>query len=209
MTKKKAEVSKVAGALYDLVTTSPTSKLPQAANPQQASLDIIKMAAWKSAGVSGALAIPPGPLGMLTILPDLLAIWRIQAQMVADIAAVHGKSGYLTREAMLFCLFKHGTSQLLRDVVVRVGERYVLRRTSLRVIERICERLGLRVTQRMLGASISRWIPIAGAVAVGWYTRYDTKQVGQSALDLFSREIDTETTEMKDVGDDLTERNLP
>ncbi|WP_374000265.1 hypothetical protein [Bdellovibrio bacteriovorus] len=209
MKTKKSDVSKVASTLYDLVTTSPTSHFPPALDPHQASQDIIKKAAWKSAGVSGALAIPPGPLGMLTILPDLLAIWRIQAQMVADIAAVHGKSGYLTQEAMLFCLFKHGASQLLRDVVVRVGERYILRRTSLRMIERMCERLGLRVTQRMLGASISRWIPIAGAVAVGWYTRYDTKQVGQSALDLFSRDIDTETTELKDVGDDLTERNLP
>lgn len=209
MGTKKSDASKVASTLYDLVTAAPSSQLSPASDPYKASQDIIKMAAWKSAGVSGALAIPPGPLGMLTILPDLLAIWRIQAQMVADIAAVHGKSGYLTREALLFCLFKHGASQLLRDVVVRVGERYVLRRTSLRMIERVCERLGLRVTQRMLGASISRWIPIAGAVAVGWYTRYDTKQVGQSALDLFSREIATDATEIKDVGEEPTERNLP
>nr|BFD60203.1 hypothetical protein CKG001_23100 [Bdellovibrio sp. CKG001] len=209
MRTKKSDASKVASTLYDLVTAAPSSQLSPASDPYKASQDIIKMAAWKSAGVSGALAIPPGPLGMLTILPDLLAIWRIQAQMVADIAAVHGKSGYLTREALLFCLFKHGASQLLRDVVVRVGERYVLRRTSLRMIERVCERLGLRVTQRMLGASISRWIPIAGAVAVGWYTRYDTKQVGQSALDLFSREIATDATEIKDVGEEPTERNLP
>nr|BFD63615.1 hypothetical protein BdHM001_22960 [Bdellovibrio sp. HM001] len=209
MGTKKSDASKVASTLYDLVTAAPSSQLSPASDPYKASQDIIKMAAWKSAGVSGALAIPPGPLGMLTILPDLLAIWRIQAQMVADIAAVHGKSGYLTREALLFCLFKHGASQLLRDVVVRVGERYVLRRTSLRMIERVCERLGLRVTQRMLGASISRWIPIAGAVAVGWYTRYDTKQVGQSALDLFSREIATDATEIKDVGEEPTERTLP
>lgn len=205
MRTKKTDASMVASTLYDLVTAAPSSQLSPTSDPYNASQDIIKKAAWKSAGVSGALAAPPGPLGMLTILPDLLAIWRIQSQMVADIAAVHGKSGYLTREALLFCLFKHGASQLLRDVVVRVGERYILRRTSLRMIERVCERLGLRVTQRMLGASISRWIPIAGAVAVGWYTRYDTRQVGQSALDLFSKEIATETPEVKDIDEELTE----
>lgn len=125
--------------------------------------------------------------------------------MVSDIAAIHGKTGFLTREALLFCLFKHGASQLFRDIVVRVGERYVLRKTSLRMVQRLCERLGLRVSQRMLGATISRWIPVAGAVAVGWYTRYDTQQVGQSALDLFSKDIDTD--EMKDVTE--SERNLP
>lgn len=35
----------------------------------------------------------PGPLGLLTILPDMYAIWRVQAQLVADIAAVYGKTG--------------------------------------------------------------------------------------------------------------------
>jgi len=32
----------------------------------------------------------------MTILPDLFGIWRIQAQLVADIAAVYGKTGFLT-----------------------------------------------------------------------------------------------------------------
>ncbi|WP_374033553.1 hypothetical protein ACES2I_12420 [Bdellovibrio bacteriovorus] len=205
MALRKSSAVGIANSLLDLVSQIPASTHQTSNTPVKDSAQVIKSASLRAASVSAALAIPPGPLGMVTILPDLLLIWRIQAQMVSDIAAIHGKTGFLTREALLFCLFKHGASQLFRDIVVRVGERYVLRKTSLRMVQRLCERLGLRVTQRMLGASISRWIPVAGAVAVGWYTRYDTKQVGQSALDLFSKDITTD--EMKDVTE--SERNLP
>ncbi len=56
-------------------------------------------AAQKAALVSGSLALPPGPLGMLTVLPDLLLIWKLQRQMVADIFALHGRTAELTRHA--------------------------------------------------------------------------------------------------------------
>ncbi|ASD63161.1 hypothetical protein [Bdellovibrio bacteriovorus] len=205
MAEPKSKATGIANSLLDLVSQIPDSPHKASNTPVKDSAHVIKSASLRAASVSAALAIPPGPFGMMTILPDLILIWRIQAQMVSDIAAIHGKTGFLTREALLFCLFKHGASQLFRDIVVRVGERYVLRKTSLRMVQRLCERLGLRVSQRMLGATISRWIPVAGAVAVGWYTRYDTQQVGQSALDLFSKDIDTD--EMKDVTE--SERNLP
>lgn len=209
MAKRNSEIAGIANSLLDLIAQIPASNRLPSENPKKTAQDIINTAALKSAGISAALAIPPGPLGLLTVLPDLVAIWRIQAQMVSDIAAIYGKSGFLTREALLFCLFKHGAHQLFRDVVVRVGERYVLRKTSLRFVQRMCERLGLRVSQRVLGATVSRWIPIAGAVAVGWYTRYDTKQVGQSALELFSHDLENSPEELKDVGDETSERNQP
>jgi len=57
--------------------------------------------------VAGTLALPPGPLGWMTILPEMVGVWKIQAQMVADIAALYGKTATLTQEQMLYCLFKH------------------------------------------------------------------------------------------------------
>lgn len=192
MPTQQQQASSVTASILDLIAKPPTSRLAPSPQPLKDAQKIIRKAAWQSAGISGALAIPPGPLGMLTVLPDLLAIWRLQAQMVADIAALYGKTGYLTRESLLFCLFKHGSSQLFRDIIARVGERYVLRRTSLRTVQRIAEKLGLRVTQRVLGKSISRWIPVIGAVAVGLYARYDTQHVGYDTIDLFSRDIDSE-----------------
>ncbi len=92
--------------------------------------EIARIAARNAALLSGSLALPPGPLGMLTVLPDLYLIWKIQRQMVADIFALHGRTAELTRTHMLYCLFRHMASQVLRDVVVRAGERALVRQLS-------------------------------------------------------------------------------
>ncbi len=156
---------------------------------------LVASAEWRAAGIASALALPPGPLGMLTILPDLYAIWRIQSQLVADIAAVYDKTAKLGHQEMLYCLFRHGAAQAFRDIVLRVGERVLVRQTSLRGLQKVIERVGVRVTQRVLGETVSRWLPIIGAVGIGWYAKYDTHAVGESAREFFSCEIDIEPLE--------------
>lgn len=147
----------------------------------------------KAAAISGALALPPGPLGLVTIIPDLITIWRIQQTMVADIAAAYGKSASLVKKTMIYCLFKHGSAALMRDLVVRVGERYLVQRTAVRAVQQILQKVGVRITQRVIGKSITRWIPLLGALGVGAYAYYDTTQVAATAIELFSKDIVMET----------------
>jgi len=150
--------------------------------------DMTMAAASQSAAVAGALSLPPGPLGMLTVIPDLIAVWHIQRQLVADIAACYGKSAELRGEAMVYCLFRHAAAQVVRDLAVRVGQRLLLRSVPVRVMERSLQRVGLVVSQRAMGRALSRWVPIAGAVGVGAYAFYDTVQVGKTARALFEQE---------------------
>jgi hypothetical protein len=151
----------------------------------------------KAATLSGTLALPPGPLGMATILPDLLAIWHLQRAIVADIAAAHGKTDYLGKETMIYCLFKHGGAALMRDVVTRTGERFLVRRAALRAVQQLLQKIGVRVTQRVIGKMITRWIPLLGAFGVGAYAYYDTTQVAANAIELFSGDIELEDDNMK------------
>lgn len=151
----------------------------------------------KAASVSGVLAIPPGPLGLPTILPDLLAVWQIQKKMVADIAAVHGKSALLSKELMVFCLFKHGAAMLLRDFAARAGERLLLRPVTQRALQHALRKIGVRITQKVIGKTIGRYVPLVGAVALGGYAYYDTSRVAATAIDAFSREIALEGDEPK------------
>jgi uncharacterized protein (DUF697 family) len=151
---------------------------------------LARKSATRAAALSGALALPPGIFGMLTVLPDLVAIWRIQAQMVADIAGLYGREVELTRAHMVYCLFRHATSQLARDVVVRAGERLVFRQMSGGALRSVLSSVGMSITQRVAGTAASRWLPVIGAVAVAGYAYYDTLQVAKTAIGLL------ETTEM-------------
>lgn len=141
-------------AVLDFIGNIPTTDEVESANPIERARSITRTAAAKAAGVSGTLSLPPGPAGWLTILPDLMAVWRIQAQMIADIAGAFGKQAYLTQEQMMFCLFRHAAAQAVRDLVVRVGERILIRRVSLPTLQSITRKIGVRLTQRIIGRSV-------------------------------------------------------
>jgi hypothetical protein len=187
--KVEAGSRKIAEAILKLIGKIPKSAKRVSSTPHETARELANASAAKAALVSGGLALPPGPLGWLTILPDLVAIWKLQSQMVADIAALYGKSATLTQEQMLYCLFKHAAAQAVRDFVVRVGERAIVQRATLKVLQTAAQRVGVKVTQRALGAAAARWIPIVGAVGVGAYAYYDTAQVARTAIELFSGQI--------------------
>jgi uncharacterized protein (DUF697 family) len=148
----------------------PATREPRHANPTARAEEIIQSAAVKAATVSGSLALPPGPLGLATLLPDLVIVWRIQAQMVADVAGAFGQRALLNREHLARCLFKHAASQMVRDVAVRVGERVIRRQASNRLLGRVLQRVSM---------------PVVGTVAVAAYAFKDTQSVGQAAIELF------------------------
>ena len=189
--------SSISDAIYKLVSSIPDSSEHLSSEPKRKAQSLATSACMRAAGISTTLSLPPGPVGMLTIIPDLVAIWKIQSQLVSDIAAGFGKSGALTRESMIYCLFRHGSAALVRDLVVRVGERVVIRRASLRIFQQLLSKIGIRVTQRVVGRTLSRWIPVLGALGVGAYAYYDTGEVAKNAIELFSKDIDVEPEKKK------------
>ena len=179
--------------LEDLATSIPVSTEPASSNPQARAREIMRVAGLRAGAMSATMALPPGPLGMLTVIPDLMKVWRIQQQMVADIASCFGKSAQLSRQMMVYCLFRHGAAMLVRDVVARVGERIIVKQVGLRVIQQTLRRIGIHVTERTIGRSLSRWLPIIGPVLIGGYSLLDTRTVGKTAIDSFSRRIEMES----------------
>ena len=181
---------RIAEAILNFVGRVPASVEHKSRNPAARARSIANSAAARAALTAGSLALPPGPLGWLTILPELVTVWKIQAQMVADIAAIYGKDAALTREQMIYCLFRHAAAQAVRDLVVRVGERLLVQRVSIRVLQGIAERIGVRITQQAIGKGVSRWVPVIGALGVGAYAYYDTGQVARTAIELFRGEVE-------------------
>ncbi|QCB48674.1 hypothetical protein E5678_09955 [Hydrogenophaga sp. PAMC20947] len=185
----------IAEAILPFMGQVPNSDERKSQKPEEASRKLANAAASKAAMAAGALALPPGAIGWLTILPEMMGVWNIQKQMVADIAAVYGKQKTLTPEQVVYCLFQHTAAQGVRDLVVRVGQRTLVRRASPRLIGAITRRIGAKLAQRALGKGMARWLPIVGAVGVGAYAYYDTAQVAATAIDLFEGVIEVEAIE--------------
>lgn len=176
---------RVSDAIMNLISAVPTSSEASSATPGARAKLLARNAARTSAGISGGAAMAPGPLGMLTLLPDIFAVWKVQAQMVSDIAATYGKTATLTRQHMVYCLFKHSAAQLLRDVIVREGTRYLVLPVTMQMMRSLVSKIGIKVSERTFGKALARYVPVAGAVGVGAYAYYDTKKVAQTAIELF------------------------
>jgi hypothetical protein len=182
-------LDQLAQKLLEVIVHVPATAEPASQTPEARSRAIIRKAALKAAGAAGTLALPPGPWGMLTVLPDLVTVWKIQAQMVADIAGAYGQTALLSPEQMLYCLFRQTAGQAVRDLVVRLGDRLAIRRAPLQVIQRALRQIGLKVAQRLAGRTASRWLPVVGALGVAAYAYRDTRRVGHTAIAVFSRAV--------------------
>ena len=186
--------------LESMLAKIPESQESLAKNPTKRAKEIMHEASIKAGMISAGLALPPGPLGILTVIPDLLQIWRLQQQMVADIAACYGKSASLTQEMMVYCLFRHGAAMFARDLLVRVGERMIMKESSVRLIQQVLQRVSIEVSQKMIGKSVSRWVPLVGPAMIGWYSWHDTKKVAQTAMDTFMRDL-SEASDVEVLGE--------
>jgi hypothetical protein len=171
----------VDGAIERVISHVPPPRTHAMTHPAQEADAIAQRAARQAALLSGSLALPPGPLGMLTVLPDLYLIWKTQRQMVADIFALYGRTAELTRVHMLYCLFRHAASHVLRDVAVRTGQRIIVQQLSVGGLKGIVGKVGITISKRVAGTAVSRWVPLAGAAAVGAYAYWDTLQVAKTA----------------------------
>ncbi len=189
------EHGRITEAILDFVSKVPESKVSSAKDPSSEARRLASRAAQRAALTAGSLALPPGPLGWLTLLPELIAIWKIQGQMVSDIAAAYGRHATLGREQMMWCLFRHTAAQAFRDLVVRMGDRLVFGRMSYGVAQRVARQVGVKLTQRTISKGLSRWLPVVGALGVGAYAYYDTGQVATTAIAMFDGDMEIEETD--------------
>lgn len=174
----------VTGMIERVITDLPVPRASPSAHPDPAARILAREAARRAALISGSLALPPGPVGLLTVLPDIYVIWKIQRQLVADTFALHGRTADLTRTHMLYCMFRHAASHVLRDVAVRAGQRVVVNQMSSVAFRSALGSISAAVTRRLAGKTASRWIPLAGAAAVAGYAYWDTLQVAKTAQQL-------------------------
>ncbi len=150
---------------------------------------IIKHSALKSSSVSATLALPGGVLGYLSMIPDMAVVWQIQSQLISNIAAAYGKHSLVTREQMLWCMFRQIGVGALKEVIVQQGSQYIVKQIGPKLKKQILEKIGYNVLKASGGKAFSRIVPLVGTVSAGALTYYDTWRVGKNAMEFYSRDV--------------------
>jgi uncharacterized tellurite resistance protein B-like protein/uncharacterized protein (DUF697 family) len=157
--------------------------------------NIINDYANKNAVISGGASLIPGPLGMLTVVPEIISVTRNQLAMIYEIGLAHGQEKVITKE-LLAAVLASATGASLGALIIVHGSKIIVKRASLRVFQQIVILLGGKLTQQVLKSSISRWIPFVGAAAMAAWSYQSTKLIAAKAIEVFRKEIEIEAEEI-------------
>lgn len=151
--------------------------------------ELIAKTSNTNAAISGAVGMIPGPWGMAAAVPEIVLIIKNQMRMIYDIGMAQGKSTKDMTPELILGVFVSSTGSAAVGVLSMQGSKILVKRSSLRVIQKVIAILGGRVTQQVAKSAVAKWIPIAGAVAMAAWSKISTKKLGDKALEIFSKEI--------------------
>jgi uncharacterized protein (DUF697 family) len=159
--------------------------------------DLISSYANEIAAATAAVNLIPGPAGMIATVPEVISMIRKQIRMVYDIGKAYGKNNTVLTQEMLLGIAFSASGTLGGGLFIMQGGKILLKRASLRVIQKILTQFGAKVTQKAISSMCAKYVPFLGSCAMGLWTRSSTKSIGAIAKDVFSREIILDTTEEK------------
>ena len=126
---------------------------------------LISSYSTKCASIAVGCNLVPGPWGMLAIVPEIGLVLHEQLKMVYDIGRAYGHPN-ITQELLLGIVLS-GTGISGGGLVVVQGGKVIVKRASLRLIQKLVAALGGKVTQKVLRSMLAKWVPIVGAAAMG------------------------------------------
>ena len=163
--------SKISSALegifesVDLTRRQHFIENPDKKPTQQDITSIIKSYSNQNALIAGSANLVPGPWGMLVTVPEVITIIRNQIQMIYDLGVAHGKESSLNA-SLLLGIFSTVLGGSTISLVSVKGGQLLVKKASVRVIQKIIWRLGGTISQKVLKRFISKWLPIVGAGAM-------------------------------------------
>nr|WP_176426190.1 EcsC family protein [Chromobacterium sp. ASV5] len=173
-------------------------EIPSNTPPELSNLSkLVSNYSMVNAGISGAAGLAPGPWGMLAVVPEIIAVTRNQIAMVYDIGAAYGHEQKINRELLMAVFAAAAGGGTIGLLTIRGGQ-LIVRRASLRVIQRIINILGGKITQQALKATFAKWVPLAGAAGMAYWSKYSTEQIAKKAHEIFSMPITVSDEELED-----------
>ena len=133
--------------------------------------------------ISGGASLVPGPFGMLAVVPELALVIKNQVELIYDITRAYGHKEPAD-PSLLLAIFVQAMGTSAGTLIVLHGGKYVVRRASLSVLQKVIAILGGKITQQALKSAVSKWLPVVGAAAMAAWTNYMTRSIGNKAVEI-------------------------
>lgn len=194
ISKDNTWLEQITLSLQQTLGEPPSATLAPGTSPE-AMPALVKKASAQTASISATLALPGGLTGVLTLVPEIYSIWRIQAQLISNIAYINGKATLVSREQMLWCMFRQMGYGLVKEFVFQRGSVFVVKKMQDQAFQKALQKLGLAMLSKQSVRFAGKIIPLLGSVSAGTLSYYDTRRTAQRAIELYSSPMISESYE--------------
>jgi uncharacterized protein (DUF697 family) len=142
--------------------------------------------------ISTGAGIPSGPVGLATIVPEIVAITRLQINLILRVAKFYQQEAKVNKTIILTVLGVAMGVVLKHALINKVGARIIVKSLSAEGAKRITREIGEKFAVGLLKRGIGRWIPLMLAPIFGYLSLSMTRKVGREAESLFSHELEVD-----------------
>ena len=142
--------------------------------------------------MSTGAGIPSGPVGLATIIPEVVALTKLQINLIFKVAKFHQQEAKVNKTIILAVLGVAMGVVLKHALINKVGTRIIVRSLSAEGAKRITREIGEKFAVGLLKSGIGRWIPLMLAPVFGYLSLSMTRKVGREAELLFSHELEVD-----------------
>lgn len=172
---------------------------------------IVNGYAKRNGGISAAANLVSGPLAMLAVAPEIITVMRNQIAMIYDVGVAYDKQQYLNKELLAGVLISSLGTGANRVIVIQAST-IITKKLTPSIFKRIVHQLTGNVVSRAGKSIVSQsLLPGVGATAMGLWSAYSTKQVGNKAIQIFEKDIEIldETPSLSESSIEYTDNLLP
>jgi uncharacterized protein (DUF697 family) len=142
--------------------------------------------------ISTGAGIPSGPVGLATIVPEIVAITRLQINLILRVAKFYQQEAKVNKTIILTVLGVAMGVVLKHALINKVGARIIVKSLSAEGAKRITREIGEKFAVGLLKRGIGRWVPLMLAPIFGYLSLSMTRKVGREAESLFSHELEVD-----------------
>jgi hypothetical protein len=152
--------------------------------------DMIKTASRKAFLVSTAAGVVPGPWGWTTILPEIIAVTKIQIDLIHSIAAYYKKHAQLTPSLTLLIFAGQVKIQIGKNVARNTAGKFIVREMTKKTARHVAQRVGAAIGVKITARALGRMIPFVLAPVFGLMSKSMTTDIGNEAIKIFNQNLE-------------------
>lgn len=149
---------------------------------------LIQRAGRQAFALSSLCSLPPGPFAFATLIPEAIALTRLQLVLVYHLADLYQARASVNQDFLLELFARQAGLSLGRTGMKVVGRKTIENNLQDQLLGTLAAKVGAALLRKMAGRGIGRLFSFAAAPWSGWQARQATLRLGGDCVQMLQEQ---------------------